>query len=384
MLAAVVAVASAQGTPQLASSYPYQVYVPVAVCNPRYTAYLPIFGGTESVVPGAAILPASAVPLPFVDSRPVSDCRGMVRRVGENLELDGQPFLFVGVNVSYLAAPEFPQSEVELLLATLANSGVTVVRIWVKPDSDISRLSYILDLGRQHHLRFIVTLQDYYFWKDARWFKTTYREVDLPHVRALVSQFADRPEILMWELMNEPGCGNDDWSPNCTEAVYEWAKALSVEIKALDPCHLVSVGTVGTGWIEAEEDLFRRVNALPTVDVVSVHRPTYRGCEAELRIAHELGKPVFYGEVYHQAYKENCRPLNSNALDERAVVIAEDLRRAWENGVDGYLLWDYAYGALERPDGQIQYFCGIYGYAADDPAWEVLRRAPVTRTGFDN
>ena len=52
--------------------------------------------------------------------------------------------------------------------------------------------------------------------------------------------------------------------------------------------------------------------------------------------------------------------------------VKDDLRQALEDGVDGYLLWDFAAGRVETPDGGTRDFCSVFGYELGDPVWEKL------------
>jgi mannan endo-1,4-beta-mannosidase len=297
---------------------------------------------------------------------------GWVTRSGEGLLVDGQPFVFVGTNASFLAGPFFPASKMEETLSQIAELGVMVVRIWVEPWCDLTRLARLLDLGSQHGIRFIITLQDFFGQQDGGWFRGRYQDVDLPHIRNVVPLFADRPEILMWELMNEPMCPQGDAGTDCWDALVRWAETTSVEIKRLDAHHLISAGTLDARFDPLATEAFRRIHALPNVDVVSVHRRVGGLPETELRIAHELGKPIFFGEVQLVGHDESCQPISSDALQSRAERIAADLDDSLTAGVDGYLLWQYAYGPVDM-GSHTQYFCGELDYFRDDPVWDVLR-----------
>jgi hypothetical protein len=211
----------------------------------------------------------------------------------------------------------------------------------------------------------ILTLQNFFGHEDGWWFKGQYETVDLPHIRNIVPLFANRPEVLMWELMNEPTCPAKDANQACWDALYHWAQVTSQEIKRLDPNHLVSVGMQHAGFDDSARTAYRRVHALDTVDIVSVHDDAGTIPQEELDIAHELGKPIYLGEVYMTAYDEHCNVLPGGILDHRAQVIAGDLERLSQVGLDGYLLWQYT-----AEDG-----CGVTDYRPSDPAWDVIRAA---------
>jgi len=302
-------------------------------------------------------------------------CRHLVTRVGDQLFLEGKPFTFVGTNVSYLMEDYFPEEEVGKIIAYLAESGVTAIRIWLFPQHSLDRAARLFDLGKEYNMRFVVTFVNYYYDKGAWWFdQTHYSKKYLPHVRRVVSRFRDRPEILMWELMNEPNCSTDTVG-SCPDNMVRWAKAVSEEIKALDPCRPITTGTMR---IDPTEEHYRRLHALPTIDVVSIHKSANHWPADEIRIARELNKPVLIGEVYARAFDKRCQRLHDGVTTERARIIASDLTQAWAEGIDGYLLWQYAHGRVVVGD-QVSYYCGVYDYPPDDPVWKVLKAAPVTR-----
>lgn len=357
--------------------------IPVAASE--YRAYFPLVGAAAT--PNRIFLPSctsgSTVELQQTSTRAssaslvtASSASGFVTRAGENLLLNGERYSFVGANVSYLAGPFFPESNAEEIIADLSASGVQVVRAWVLPWNDLDRVERMLDLGRKYNIRFILTLQDFYGNLDGSCFKR-YRTTDLPHIQKVVSRFAERPEIVVWELMNEPTCPASDSGLDCWDALYRWAEVTSGEIKRLDPNHLVAIGSQNAGFDDQSRGVFRRVHALDTVDLVSVHRQAGKLPERELAIGHELGKPIYMGEVGMLGHDESCQPLPNNALEGRAQAIASDLRQSLQAGVDGYLLWQYAYGGVDM-GSHTEYFCGVFDYFGDDPVWDVIRAARGT------
>jgi hypothetical protein len=367
----VLSVTHAQQSPSSPISQDYRAYLPLVQRQQRFEVFVPL---CVADLPSPTHLPLHQPRMSSFDS----GLRGFVTRRGENLELDGQPYRFVGVNAAYLAGPWFPEDRAEEVIAFLAQAGVQVIRVWVQPWCSLDRVERMLDLGSKYNVRFILTLQDFYGNEDGWWFKEKYKTIDLPHIRSIVPLFADRPEIVMWELMNEPTCPWRDANPACWEALYHWAQETSQEVKRLDPNHLVSVGTQRAGFDEQAIEAFRRIHALDTIDAISVHGEVGKLHQGEMRkelaIAHELGKPIYFGEMNMRGHKENCEPLPGDALQRRAQAIADDIPQCFEAGVDGYLLWEFAYGGV-KTDNHTTYFCSVFGYFANDPVWEMLKKA---------
>ncbi len=368
--------AKAQSSLPAAPPEMHTVFLPL-VAQP-WTLYQPLAGSSVSDSPTVAVArPALAARL--LGARQPS---AFVQRKGENLVLNGEPYSFVGTNAYYLAGPFFPEEYMADVIATLAARGVEVIRVFTEPWCDLGRVERMLDLGGQYGIRFILTLQDFYGKTDGWWFKEEYKTKGLPHIHNIVSLFANRPEILMWELMNEPLCPAQDADKACWEALYHWAQVTSEEVKRLDPNHLVSAGTYRAGFDALAIETFRRIQALDTIDLVSVHGEGGKLAAGERQmergLARELGKPIYFGEVQITGLDKQCQPLSEGALQERAEAITADLKVLEDLGIDGYLLWQYAYGGVDMGT-HMQYFCGALEYFADDPAWQVLqdfRRLP--------
>jgi hypothetical protein len=363
-----------QATP---ATQTYRLYFP-ALRQP-YHLFVPAFLDGALSNPSAA--PDEAVeqaPAQVQSAGRSGPQMGFVSRHGQDLELDGRPYTFIGANVSYLAGPFFPEDKAVEMVPGLAANGVQVVRVWVEPWCDLDRVERLLDLGAQYGLRFLLTLQDFYGHEDGWWFKGDY-ETDLRHIRSIVPRFAQRPEVLMWELMNEPTCPAKDAGQDCWDAFYRWVQVTSSEIRRLDPNHLISVGTQRAGFVPGATEAFRRIHTLDSIDAISLHGEVGKlgqgEFEQELAIAHELGKPVYLGELYMRGHNESCLPLADELLQRRAEAIATDITQTREAGVDGYLLWEYEYRGGVDMGSHIQYFCGVYGYFHDDPVWEVVRAA---------
>ena len=203
------------------------------------------------MAPGATASPA--VPqVAAAQARPA--LAGFVTAQGDQLVLDGKPYHFVGVNATYLTLTYFLDGQVEPIIRYLAETqGVNVIRLFFTPGQDLNRLQLVLDLGNKYGIRYIVALQNYHFHKSQSWFAERYVDEDLPHLRETVTRFRDRPEILMWEMMNEPSCGPENGSKQCVDHMYNWAQAVSQEIKQLDPQSPDLVGHDLT-WLDQQRE----------------------------------------------------------------------------------------------------------------------------------
>ena len=357
----------------------HRLYLPV-MRGPKWL-FLPLAFANVPIASKPWDRPASSAAAPAVRPANASgrEERGFVTRQGESLQLDGQPYVFAGINVSYLAGPFFPEASVEGIVAFLARQGVQVIRVWTEPWCNLDRVERLLDVGREYNIRFVLTLQNFFGQETGQWFREYYQDKDLPHIRNIVARFADRPEILMWELMNEPMCPSQDSGQDCWDALYLWAAETSQEIKRLDPNHLVTVGTQRAGFSPTAIAAFRRIHALDTIDAISAHcevgKLVQGELDTEMAIAHELGKPLYLGEAGMRGHDESCQPLPGGALERRAKAVAADIQESRARAIDGYLLWEYNYFGGVDMGSHIQYFCSVYGYFENDPVWEVIQAA---------
>ncbi len=300
-------------------------------------------------------------------------CAGIARRRDREVVVDGQPVFFFGLNAPYLLDPEFPEAEVDRLLAEVSARGVNSLRVWFFAHHDPDRFARLLDAGSRHGIRFVVTLGDNVFVGRDWFFGQQDEAVYRPHLERTVGRFAPRSEILFWEVMNEPNCGEGRYEAACLKTIGDWLNMSTAMVRAIDDCHMVATGMIGAGNYEADVELYRKVHSKPAVEIVSVHRWVTDEGDEELDLAKELNRPVFYGEVYEKAYDDGCGTLKgSQSPRNRAERVVEDIEDAIQVGVDGYLLWDLAAGRIQLTDGGSRYYCSSLGYPLDDPLWPAL------------
>jgi hypothetical protein len=273
--------------------------------------------------------------------------------------------------VAYILEDWFPESEWDEILSFLSRSGNTV-RIPVFPkharDGGLARVERLIRLGGKYDLKFIIVLEGYmaadYPTKGEAWFHSGYQVEYMDHLRSVVTRLRDYPEVALWQLMGEPSCAPEGGSRSCYNALVEWARVSSEEIKRLDPCRPVAVGMISVGGYQPhEEEAWRRMHAFPSIDAATLHVWTNVWYERELKIADELNLPVLYTEVYHRAYKKNGRLLRPGILQERSPIIEDFMQRSFEAGVDGIILWQYIHEG----------YCGELDYGQSDPVWKVFR-----------
>ncbi|HMQ78080.1 MAG TPA: cellulase family glycosylhydrolase [Ignavibacteria bacterium] len=205
-----------------------------------------------------------------------------VKNTNGGFALGGKPFRFVGANVYELANLE--SGITKKIIEDSAEAGFTVLRFWLfenKPlQEQIKKLNEICGAVYPHGIKLIISLADKWGYLqnykiDEAWYKGGYRNEYLKYVTTITGEFKHRPEIMIWELINEPE--TDDFN-----VFYDFAKAASEEIKNVNENHLLSVGTVGgvgdkfgSYFSVFNKKNFRKLYSLKSLDAVSLHDYSY-------------------------------------------------------------------------------------------------------------
>ena len=126
-------------------------------------------------------------------------------------------------------------------------------------------------------------------------------------VAEIVNRYRDDPTILAWQLVNEPEVGDCSVVPEPTahDLLKSFAADVSGLIKSIDPHHLVSLGTLGTGQCGAQGGDYEDVMSVPTLDLCEYHdyQPgampgdQWNGLQVRLDQCNALHKPLIVGEV---------------------------------------------------------------------------------------
>jgi hypothetical protein len=303
--------------------------------------------------------------------------RQAVVRDGDRFEIDDKPFRFAGMNAYDLAATAGrSQADLEKELRTIAASGATVVRFWAfarYPAADIQRVldtSQKLGLG----LRFIPVLGDQWDWidtgsdkkfKDKDWYTNGYKENYLPHLQETVKALGNRPEVLLWEIINEPIV--KPWEFDTFRA---FATTAAREVKA-NGGRMTAIGSFGGLQAGLLPHQYRKLAEMPEIDAVSMHDYartwhsegwskgltegilTWFG-DKELamnaRTAEKAGKPFYIGEVGTKVRHAGWKVApDMPQVRTPAEAMAGNLSRgrlAFAKGAAGVLFWG------PQPDGR--------------------------------
>lgn len=325
---------------------------------------------------------------------------GFVGRSGTNLELDGQPYRFSGINIynaNNLSGCWYAMGSGstldDSLSAISSTGGPKVMRAWffqaLATDGgarDWSAIDNTLAVAAAHGTRVIATLGNQWSdcdgpgggagsYKDHAWYTGGYTEPDpagtgsyRDWVAEIVDRYKNDPTILAWQLLNEaevkPSEGSS-CSPDAAVTLKDFADDVSGLIKSIDANHLVSLGTMGGGQCGAQGAEYQDVHDLATIDLCEYHdygSPTtlmpgdqWNGLQVRVDQCNALDKPLFVGETGIR--QEDLPTLQSRANAFRAKFGAQFLA-----GVDGELVWAW------NKDGS----AGSYDIGPGDPVLALL------------
>lgn len=339
----------------------------------------------------APTVAAPAPPPPAPANPPIG---GFVSRSGTNLTLNGAPYRFTGFNIyngnsRWNCWYQMADGRFGAALDAIGG-GQEAVRIWffqrlatTNGGRDWAAFDSTLAAARARGVRVIATLTDHWgacedgVRKTDAWYAggyanavaasdtTTYKN----WVREVTSRYRNDPTILMWQLVNEAETPRADGSCAAKTVLYNFAADMGAVVKAADPNHLLSLGTIGDGQCGAQGPDYQYVHSVPQIDVCEFHdygRPTsampgdaYNGLATRLQQCGALGKPLFVGEMGIQVQEAG------GSTGTRAAYFDAKFRAQFGAGVDGILVWNWN-------DGQTDAIRN-YDIGPSDPTIGVIR-----------
>jgi mannan endo-1,4-beta-mannosidase len=332
-------------------------------------AALVLIGAAEQPSPALAADPA-ATRIAADDAWPA----GFVRADGTHLEVDDRPYRFTGINI-YNANNRgdcwyrMPGRVLEQSLDRLP-AGETVIRAWFFQRiatrggrRDWTAFDRTLAAARERRMRVIVTLADH--WgacersgiKPVSFYAGGYRGTVEPGNRTtyrrwvadVVRRYKDDPTILVWQLMNEAETQHRDGRCARNSVLRHFAGDMAQLVKSIDPYHLLSVGTIGTGQCGVRGDAYRQLHAVEGIDVCEYHDygersaiPALDPLTTRIKQCHAIDKPLFIGEMGVDG---------ARSLGRRAARVIRQSESHFADGVVGVLMWnwrDRAHGGSSR------------------------------------
>ena len=310
---------------------------------------------------------------------------------------------FVGVNYFWAGATgdnplcDNDDIDVDVAFARLAGAGVGAVRFWAfqgfapwkGDDHDWTALDRVFDAAERHGLPLIPVLGNHFGHcdhpfspqeppnKNCAWYRSGFRQ---PHagyqrsyaewVEAAVTRYADRPQVMVWELVNEPF--------GATECVHDFFVEMLALVRSIDPETPRSLGGNGAGGWD-----FRTENSLPDVTWTTIHNYDTDNDPAQyvdmherigrhIAWAREIGKPIYMGEE-----GIDCTYGDQAARGGLLRRKMDAFFGAGEGTAIGYVLWGY------DPDDDASICMGDYdhGFGESSPAiMDLFRRDPLETT----
>jgi mannan endo-1,4-beta-mannosidase len=342
-----------------------------------------IFALMAIVLPAASTGPVAWADVPALGTANTSSDE-FVTRAGTKLRLSGNPYRFTGLNIYNANSVDncwYTLGEVNSELGhplhrTLerVGPGNEVFRAWffqslgtTEGVRDWSAFDNTLAVARRHGVKVIATLgnqwgqcEGYSYpagYKTESWYEGDYRALSgtsgMPtsyrrYVREVVSRYKDDPTILAWQLMNEAEA-KTAYGGSCASTAPATLKAFAADmaslVKSIDPNHLLSLGTIGSGQCGAEGSEYKDLHDVNGIDLCEYHdyQPEampgdeWNGLSTRLRECNELGKPLFVGEL----------GIRTDAVGThlaRAGLLASKLSSQFTAGVVGVLAWAWRNG----------------------------------------
>jgi mannan endo-1,4-beta-mannosidase len=345
---------------------------------------------------------AALVQDPERDTRPRLE-GDFVKRSGTRLMLEGRPYRFTGLNI-------YNANSIDNCWYTLGTGqsglgtsliqmgpGVEAYRAWFfqyeatsNGERDWSAFDHALNIAYNRGVKVVATLANQWAdcegwgspadgYKTESWYRTGYKtrpaSPGMPAtyrdwVAEVVSRYRNHPSILTWQLVNEAEA-KTTYEGSCSSTAPATLKAFATDmaslVKSLDPNHLLSLGTMGTGQCGAAGDDYKDLHSVPGIDLCEYHDydlapmpgDEWNGLPTRLAQCNELGKPLFVGEL-------GIRTSFVGGHQARARLLRAKLVTQLRAGVVGALVWDWRDGdhGGSSPTG--------YEVGPGDPALDVL------------
>jgi hypothetical protein len=211
----------------------------------------------------------------------------------------------------------FNEEEINKDFETIEAMGLNSVRVFVPyevfggasvKEEMLEQLVAFLDIAKDHNLKILVTLFDFYGNYDLMDWTLTHR-----HAETIVSRLKTHKALLGWDIKNEPDL---DFESRGKENVLAWLSEMTQQIKQNDRIHPVTIG-----WSTPEA----AVNLVNEVDFVAFHyyEEPENFKERFLILKDSVGDKPLVLEEYGQSSYGGIWNLFSNSADAQADYIGQ-------------------------------------------------------------
>jgi PKD repeat protein len=262
------------------------------------------------------------------------------------------------------------------LLTAAASRGMTVIPVLVNQFADCEPASIEKNIG----------FYDYAFRSPGFGYGRSFKD----YAQMVAAHYADNRTIAFWQLVNEAEAQYQGCPPNAATVLRSFAGEMRAALRSVDPNHLVSLGTIGSGQCGASYLEYKYVHE--AVDICEVHDygspqsampgDAFNGIALRIEQCKELGKPIFVGEA---GIRADVGPdgsatgaVTQSTLETRARFFKAKIAQQFAAGMNGYLIWEKL---LENSDSSFNLAGERFGVgrlgvgAAEDPLVQVMRDA---------
>ncbi len=323
------------------------------------------------------------------DPPATGDLEGLVHAENGTLTLAGAPWPAVGFNDYRLTATDggyvcdsgagaVSDDQLAAIMDRAKAAGATVIRTWFfqsmwdpggNGSGDWGPFDRVLEAAAARGIRVVPVLANQ--WQDCEngaperdlgFYSGGYREPRDPYALSyldyattVAEHYAGSPAIAYWQLINEPeaGTGGACDEAAASSALAGFASDVSGAIRAVDPRHLISLGTIGGGQCGTAGSDYAQVQS--AVDVCEIH--VYDGADTgsspttpmpataadAISSCTAAGKPVVAGELGFAADLDSAGQSTGAVTDEtladRARFLAARVSAMAQAGLDGFMVW---------------------------------------------
>jgi mannan endo-1,4-beta-mannosidase len=292
---------------------------------------------------------------------------GFVTRSGTKLILKGNTYRFTGLNI-YNANSDgacwYAMNAGSTLPDSLASigSGKEVFRAWFfqsmatkNGHRDWSSFDHTLAVAAARGVRVIATLTNQWGdceqggYKDEAWYTGGYQQQDpggtVSYQRwatEVAKRYRGSTTVLAWQLVNEAEV-KPSLNAGCSigaEAILEsFATDMAGRVKAVDPRHLVSLGTLGGGQCGAQGSEYQDLYDIPSIDLCEYHDYTPN---EPMPGDQWNGLQVRLDQCGGGTLQDRADAFNAKFSTQFAAGVVGELAWAWDK--DGSTLSDYDIG----------------------------------------
>jgi hypothetical protein len=359
------------------------------------------FGAPAGAAPKA---PKAATPTGFVTAH------------GTELEVNGQPWKFAGYNLPCANPFTLSPSQLGFYLDDIQqNSGANTIRVWFYQSQggpkNWTAFDAVISALKARGMRAVVTLTNETstcdepssstFYKTLSWYQTGYLSPEggyalsfHDYAVALAAHYSNDPTVAFWQLVNEAQAPSEDTAGHVTcpdemaarNGLRSFSDSMVGAIHAVDPNHLVDLGTLSTGACGIINDADYSYVHAGALDLCEFHDYGTPATALPVALQGIIGdcanKPVYVGEAGIPANvgpdgtpNGTCNPwptcttvpITYDTLNQRASFFQAKIQAANQAGVAGYLIWVKSPYYTASTDG--------YAIADGDPVEGVLPQA---------